>query len=76
MAKPCWICAPEKVGRPAGHGRDLMVTIQQGLREDGFEVSMVKPCRWFGVARRSVSPANQGGTEGQSSFSRADQGTD
>lgn len=31
-----------------------MVTIQQGLREDGFEVSMVKLCRWFGVARRSV----------------------
>lgn len=31
-----------------------MVTIQQGLREDGFEVSMVKRCRWFGVARRSV----------------------
>ena len=31
-----------------------MVSIQQGLREDGFEVSMVKLCRWFGVARRSV----------------------
>ena len=31
-----------------------MVTIQQGLRADGFEVSMVKLCRWFGVARRSV----------------------
>ena len=31
-----------------------MVTIQQGLREDGFEVSLVKLCRWFGVARRSV----------------------
>ncbi|PJK08159.1 transposase [Lysobacteraceae bacterium NML120232] len=31
-----------------------MVTIQQGLREEGFEVSMVKLCRWFGVARRSV----------------------
>lgn len=31
-----------------------MVTIQQGLREDGFHVSMVKLCRWFGVARRSV----------------------
>ena len=30
-----------------------MVSIQQGLREDGFEVSMVKLCRWFGVARRS-----------------------
>lgn len=31
-----------------------MVSIQQGLREDGFEVSMVKLCRWFGVARRTV----------------------
>src|SRR3546814_15721252 len=39
---------------PVGQGRDLMVSIQQGLREDGFEVSMVKLCRWFGVARRTV----------------------
>lgn len=31
-----------------------MVSIQQGLRDDGFEVSMVKLCRWFGVARRTV----------------------
>ena len=31
-----------------------MVTIQQELRADGFEVSMVQLCRWFGVARRSV----------------------
>lgn len=31
-----------------------MVSIQQGLRADGFEVSMVKLCRWFGVARRTV----------------------
>ena len=31
-----------------------MVSIQQGLKEDGFDVSMVKLCRWFGVARRSV----------------------
>ncbi|MDH5821920.1 hypothetical protein QFW77_02790 [Luteimonas sp. RD2P54] len=31
-----------------------MVAIQQGLREDGLEVSMVKLCRWFGVARRTV----------------------
>ena len=31
-----------------------MVTIQQGLKQDGFEVSMVKLCRWFGVARRTV----------------------
>lgn len=31
-----------------------MVTIQQGLRSEGVEVSMVKLCRWFGAARRSV----------------------
>src|SRR3546814_14904692 len=31
-----------------------MFSIQQGLRADGYEVSMVKLCRWFGVARRSV----------------------
>lgn len=31
-----------------------MVSIQQGLREDGIRVSMVKLCRWFGVARRSM----------------------
>nr|WP_238692476.1 DDE-type integrase/transposase/recombinase [Xanthomonas oryzae] len=31
-----------------------MASIQQGLKEDGFDVSMVKLCRWFGVPRRSV----------------------
>ena len=31
-----------------------MVAIQQGLRDEGFEVSMVKLCRWFGMARRTV----------------------
>lgn len=31
-----------------------MVTIQRGLRAEGVEVSMVKLCRWFAVARRSV----------------------
>lgn len=31
-----------------------MVTIQQGLREEGLHVSMVKLCRWFGVARCTV----------------------
>ena len=31
-----------------------MVTIQQGLRQEGLEVSMVRLCRWFGVARRTV----------------------
>lgn len=31
-----------------------MVTIQQGLKEDGIHVSMARLCRWFSVARRSV----------------------
>jgi putative transposase len=31
-----------------------MVSLQQGLRADGFEVSMVQLCRWLGVARRTV----------------------
>ena len=31
-----------------------MVTIQQGLKDDGIAVSMAQLCRWFGVARRSV----------------------
>lgn len=45
---------PKEIGVPVGQGRDLMVSNQQGLREDGFEVSMLKLCRWFGVARRTV----------------------
>ena len=31
-----------------------MVSIQQGLRADGFEVSMARLCRWFGQPRRTV----------------------
>lgn len=31
-----------------------MVSLQQGLRADGFEVSMVKLCRWFEQPRRTV----------------------
>lgn len=31
-----------------------MVTIQQGLQEDGLRVSMAKLCRWFEQPRRSV----------------------
>lgn len=44
----------KKIAVPGGQGRDLMVTILLGLRAEGLEVSMVKLCRWFGVARRSV----------------------
>ncbi|MBB3226760.1 hypothetical protein FHW69_001350 [Luteibacter sp. Sphag1AF] len=31
-----------------------MVSRQQGLPADGFGVSMVQLCRWFGVARRTI----------------------
>src|SRR5690606_4050710 len=33
---------PRKIAVRVGQGRYLMVSIQQGLRDDGFEVSMVK----------------------------------
>jgi putative transposase len=32
----------------------MIEAIRQGLREDGFEVSIAKLCAWFWVARRSV----------------------
>ena len=31
-----------------------MLSIQQGLQEEGVAVPMTKLCRWFGVARRTV----------------------
>ena len=31
-----------------------MVSIQQGLRDDGVLVSMAQLCRWFDVPRRTV----------------------
>ena len=32
----------------------MILGLQQGLKEDGIEVSLVKLCQWFGVARRTV----------------------
>ena len=32
----------------------MILHIQQGLKEDGFTVSMTKLCRWFDVPRRTV----------------------
>ena len=32
----------------------MIEAIRQGLKADGFEVSISKLCSWFGVARRSV----------------------
>jgi putative transposase len=32
----------------------VIETIRQGLKADGFDVSISKLCRWFGVPRRTV----------------------
>ena len=32
----------------------MILGLQQGLKEEGVEVSLVKLCEWFGVARRTV----------------------
>jgi putative transposase len=32
----------------------VIAALRQGLKDDGFEVSISKLCQWFGVARRSV----------------------
>ena len=32
----------------------MIWSIQQGLRADGYQVSISRLCRWFGVSRRTV----------------------
>ena len=32
----------------------MIETIRQGLKEDGFDVSISKLCKWFDVPRRTV----------------------
>jgi putative transposase len=32
----------------------VIAALQQGLKDDGYDVSISKLCQWFGVARRSV----------------------
>lgn len=32
----------------------MILQIQRGLAEDGFEVAISKLCRWFGVPRRDL----------------------
>ncbi len=44
------IRARKKAGVPAGKGRELMLSVQQGLKDEGVSVPMTKLCRWFGVA--------------------------
>ena len=31
-----------------------MLSVQQGLRDEGVTVPMTKLCQWFGVARRTT----------------------
>lgn len=54
MGKPCWSSERKKIPVPVGQGRAMIEAIRQGLKADGFEVSISRVCRWFGVARRSV----------------------
>ncbi|MDD0838248.1 hypothetical protein PSQ40_06665 [Curvibacter sp. HBC61] len=32
----------------------MILTLQQGLAEDGMAVSLVKLCQWFQIPRRTV----------------------
>ncbi len=36
--------------------------LQQGMKEDGFEVPMTKRCRWFEVPRRADQATDRGGS--------------
>ncbi|WP_206202694.1 hypothetical protein [Thioalkalivibrio sp. XN279] len=46
--------AREKLASPAGQGRELILSIQQGLQAEGFTVSVSQLCRWFGAPRPTL----------------------
>ncbi len=47
--------ARKKAGFPAGHrGREMILSLQQGLAQERFKVSLVKLCLWFQMPRRTV----------------------
>ena len=46
--------ARKKIGIPAGQGRELILSLQQGLLAEGEQVSLSQLCRWFGVPRRTM----------------------
>ena len=75
MTKPCWSSVPEKVGLPAGRGRQIVADVQQGLRAEGTEVSVSKICRWFASAHL-VLPQRQGSSQGSAASGLVDQGHD
>jgi putative transposase len=46
---------PKKADLSAGQrGGEMILSLQQGLKEDGIEVSLIKLYEWFGVAQRMV----------------------
>ena len=55
----------------------MILQLQQGLRADGFEVSISKLCYWFNVPRaHAVLQTRQGGTEAAISSSGSGKGHD
>lgn len=44
----------KKTAVPVERGREVIETIRQELKEDGFIVSIAKLCQWFNIARRTV----------------------
>ena len=51
--------AQKKIAVPAGRGREMIGTIRQGLKDDGYTVSISQLCRWFkvpGAAPISTGP--------------------
>jgi len=46
--------ARKKIAVPVGRGREMIEMIRQGLKEEGFNVSISKLCQWFNIPRRTV----------------------
>src|SRR4051794_16399631 len=47
------VARPKKIAVPVGQGRVVIEAIRQGLKEDGFEVSVSQLCRWLELPRRT-----------------------
>lgn len=52
--KACWSYVAGKIAVPAGRGREMIESIQQGLKDDGVDVPITELCDWFGALRRTV----------------------
>jgi tRNA A37 N6-isopentenylltransferase MiaA len=46
--------ARKKIAVLVGGGREMIEALRQGLMEDGFTVSISKPCQWLDIPRRTV----------------------